>query len=242
MSSLVAGGVDHAERTDRALPSVEIVLDGRERRCPRSASETMERVKSSGTLIVSAIAIAACASAVASVTTAGASGRSVSIPNLRGTFVDRGYARLHQDGLRISIPRGFIVGSLAGGGEILQTSPAAGQQIAVGSTVSLRIGCRSCAQGSPAVPTHIPSYTVPSFTGRPLSAVLRWIDPKTLYLTEQFGPLKAATASRLSANYYVARQHPAPGSTLRLGVGHKISPTSGSFLPTPLTVWLAQDR
>lgn len=159
-----------------------------------------------------------------------------------GDFCRSGLRPAPPGRLRVSIPRGFEVDSLAGGGEILQTSPAAGQRAAVGSTVSLRIGCRFCALGSPGVPTHIPSYNVPSFIGKPLSAVLRWIDPKTLYLTEHFGPLKAAIASQLSGSYYVARQHPAPGTTLRLGIGHKTSPTSGNFLPTPLTVWLAQNQ
>ena len=169
-----------------------------------------------------------------------ASSGSVRVPHLVGTFVARGYARLHRVGVRVTIPRRFVIDSLAGGGEILGTSPSAGQRVAIGSTVSLTVGCNVCALGSPAVPKHLSAYTVPNFVDEPLSAVLGWINPKTLYLTEHFAPIHAATAARLADSYRVARQHPAPGATLRLGIGHKTSPNSGSFLPTPLTVWLVQ--
>ena len=173
---------------------------------------------------------------------ASASTRSLRIPRLTGSFIAAGYARLHHDGLRVTISRGFVVDSLAGGGEIVATSPAAGRTVIRGSTVSLTVGCRFCALGSPAVPTHIPSYRVPNFAGAPLTTVLGWVDPKTLYLTEHFGPIHNAAAAEFSANYHVAAQHPAPGATLRLGIGHKIGRNGGEFLPTPLTVWLAANR
>ena len=187
-------------------------------------------------LLISLAALAACAFPSATV----ASGRSAEIPDLRGASVENGYTRLHKDGFKVSIPHGFVVDSLDGGGEILQTSPSPGRQASVGSTVSLAIGCRGCSAGSPAVPTHIPVYRVPEFVGQPLSAVTRWIKPKILYYTEHFGPLHSATAARFAENYRVTRQHPAPGTMLRLGIGRKISPNSGSFSPTPLIVWLTQ--
>jgi hypothetical protein len=70
----------------------------------------------------------------------------------------------------------------------------------------------------------------------------RWIRHKILYRTEHFGWLRAGAASQLYENYRIVRQRPLPGAELKLGVSHRISATSGSFLPTPLTLWLSQDR
>jgi hypothetical protein len=182
-------------------------------------------------------------SVVAMAAIAGAADRSVRIPNLKRAAAERGYARLHRDGLRVTIVRGFVLDTLAGpSAEIEQVSPSAGQAVETGSTVSLTVGCLGCASGSPGVPRHVPSYRVPNFVGKRVSALSRWIAHKTLYLTEHFGPLHAADAAQLYGNYRIVRQHPAPGTMLRLGIGHRTSPTSGTFLPTPLSVWLTQNR
>jgi PASTA domain len=190
--------------------------------------------------VVSAVVVVAAGEGV---NLAVASSPSVPVPHLVGMSVARGYALLRREGLKVTIPRGFEVDSLAAGdGEILSSVPGTGRRVRGGSTVSLKIGCRPCAWGSPAVPSHIPAYRVPNFVGGPVSAVLRWITPKTLYLTEHFGPIYAGAAAQLAGNYHLARQHPAPGATLRLGIGHRTGPNSGGFLPTPLTVWLERNR
>lgn len=188
--------------------------------------------------VVTAIVVAAAEA----VDVAVASSPSVRVPHVVGMSAARGYSLLHRDGLKVTIPHGFDVDSLTGGGEILSSVPAPGRQVRSGSTVSLTVGCRSCALGSPAVPGDLPAYRVPSFVGRSVATVLRWVTHKTLYLDEHFGPIHAGAAAQLADNYHVVRQHPAPGATLRLGVGHPTGPNSGTFLPTPLAVWLKQNR
>jgi hypothetical protein len=170
---------------------------------------------------------ATAASVVGTAAIAGAADRTVRIPN----------------GLRVTIRRGFVLDTLASPlAEIEQVWPSAGQSVQAGSTVSLTVGCIGCLLASPAVPRHVPSYRVPSFVGKRVSALSRWIEHKTLYLTEHFGPLHAAGAAQLYGNYRIARQHPAPGTMLRLGIGRRPSRTSGTFLPTPLSAWLTQAR
>jgi beta-lactam-binding protein with PASTA domain len=189
------------------------------------------------------IATATAATVVATAALAGAADRSVRIPNLERAPVERGYARLHRDGLRVTIAQGFVLDTLASPmAEIERVAPSAGQAVATDSTVSLTVGCPGCGLGSPGVPRRLPSYRIPNFVGKRASALSRWIEDKTLYLTEHFGPLHAADAAHLDGNYRIVRQHPAPGTMLRLGIGHRASPTSGAFLPTPLTAWLTQNR
>jgi hypothetical protein len=186
---------------------------------------------------------AAAVSVVATAAIAGAVDRTVRIPNLKRAALEPGYARLHRDRLRVAITRGFVLNTLSSPlADIEQVSPSAGQSVQAGSTVSLTVGCTGCAAGSPGVPRRLPSYRVPNFVGKRVSALSRWIEQKTLYVTEHFGPLRAADAAQLYGNYRIVRQHPAPGTMLRLGVGDRTSATSGTFVPTPLSVWLTQNR
>jgi hypothetical protein len=152
---------------------------------------------------------------VAMAAIAGAADPSVRIPDLKRAAVERSYTLLHRDGLRVTIARGFVLDTLASPlADIEQTSPPAGETVATGSTVSLTVGCIGCGIGSPAVPRHVPSYRIPNFVGKRVSAVSRWIAHKTLYMTEHFGPLHAADATQLYDNYRIVRQHPAPGTML----------------------------
>jgi hypothetical protein len=173
----------------------------------------------------------------------GAAGPLVRIPELQHASVVKGYARLHRDGLRVSVPGGFELDDLASPLAIIErVSPAPGRGVSPGSDVALQVGCPDCGLGSPAVPLRTPTYKVPSFIGDRVSVLERWIRHKILYKTEHFGSLRAGAASQLYENYRIVRQRPLPGAELKLGVSHRISATSGSFLPTPLTLWLSQDR
>jgi hypothetical protein len=173
----------------------------------------------------------------------GAVGHLVRIPDPRGASVVTGYARLHRDGLGVSVPGGFEVDDLVSPAAVIERiSPAPGRAVRPGSTVALEVGCPDCGVGTPAVPRHIPTYKVPSFIGDRISVPERWIRHKTLYETEYFGSLRAGTASQLYGNYRIVRQRPSPRAELKLGVGGRVSPTLGSFLPTPLTLWLTQGR
>lgn len=172
---------------------------------------------------------------------AGAAGPLVRIPELRGVPVVQGYARLHRDGLRVSLPGGFEIEDLASPVIIERISPAAGQAVSPSSTVALKVGCLECSVESPAVPLHLPTYDVPSFIGERISVPERWIRHKTLYRTENFGPLRAGAAPQLYDNYRIVRQRPSPGGELRLGVSRRVSATFVGFLPTPLTLRLTQD-
>jgi hypothetical protein len=101
--------------------------------------------------------------------------------------------------------------------------PAPGTPVITGSTVRLRVPCRGCGSlPNKAPPGPLPSYRVPDFVGHRLRVLYRWLARKTLVTDLRFGPLRAATAPRVQANYEVTAQRPAPGSKLSLGVrpGH----------------------
>lgn len=87
----------------------------------------------------------------------------------------------------------------------------------------------------------MPRYKVPKFVGRQVSAAYTWTKGKDLYFAAHLGPLIAGNARHLYENYRVTRQTPAAGTFLTLGRGTRSDDgTSGTFLPTPLTVWGTQ--
>jgi hypothetical protein len=164
------------------------------------------------------------------------------VARLVGLSAVSAYRRLHRAGLRVSIPHGFVLDSLTSPLAMVQhVAPATGTRVAPGSTVTIRIGCR-CGVGSPGVPVgRLPRYDVPNFVGERIAAASRWIAHKTLYITEHIGPLEAGDARSLSANYRITTQHPRPGTMITLGTGtHDANRTSGTFTPTPLTIWATQ--
>jgi hypothetical protein len=169
--------------------------------------------------------------------------RPALVPRLVGLSAVSAYRRLHHAGLRVSIPHRFLIDQLASPLALVQqVTPRAGSRLTRGSIVTIHVGCTSCVLGSPGVPVGaLPHYTIPSLVGKRVSAARRWIAHKTLYLTEHVGPLKAGNASSLFANYLITAQRPRPGRRLTLGIGTRNSSGgSGSFAPTPLTVWATQ--
>jgi beta-lactam-binding protein with PASTA domain len=171
--------------------------------------------------------------------------KTIAVPKLLSVNVFSAYNRLHRDGFRVSMRHGFELDELAETTAVVESiSPAAGERLLPGAAVTLSVGCPTCAVSSPGTPPlPYPQYTVPDFVGRRLKAVERWLHQKVLYLTRRVGPLNDADAETLFDNYRIARQHPAPGKTIELGIAHaNADGSTGSFKPTPLVVWLSQQH
>jgi hypothetical protein len=193
-------------------------------------------------MVLWTIAIALVTFAMPVVADAGAARelRTAVVPAVKGELIADAYRRLHAAGFRVSIPEGFELDSLASPvAEVLEISPHPNARRPRGSIVTVHAGCE-CMLGSPAVPVgRLPRYRIPDFAHNPVGAAQRWIDRKTLYLTEHIGPLDAGDASSLYGNYRIHRQQPRPGRLLSLGIGtYNVARTSGTFMP--LTVWADQ--
>jgi hypothetical protein len=150
------------------------------------------------------------------------------------------YGILHAAGLHVSFPRSFAAGSLICAPTIARQAPGAGRHVRRRTVVTLVADRPRCGAESPAVPTPMPSATVPSLIGRRVSAVQAWAARQHLYWRADHLPaLRAGRAARLLDNYRVAAQTPGPGIVLSLGVGFSVATPNGSvggFRPTPLVV------
>lgn len=166
------------------------------------------------------------------------------VPNVVGSNAVTAYLRLRHAGLRVSIPRGFVLDTLASPLALVESmTPHSGRSVLRGSVVTLNVGC-GCSLGSPGVPVGtLPRYTVPDFLGKPIRAANRWMAGKILYLTEHVGPLRAGSAANLYGNYRITAQQPSAGTLLSLGL-RRMDPNgySGGFLPTPLVIWVQRHR
>ncbi len=158
---------------------------------------------------------------------------SGAVPVTRGEDLPRAYLKLHAVGLSVTFTRPFsldwsyecvplVVGSV----------PRAGAAVRRGSAVSLLLRIPGCSVASPGVPVgRLPSYRVPDFIGKPLTAAIAWIQHRNLYWAATIPPLRAGNAASLFANYTITRQRPRPGGAMKLGnEGHD------SFQPTPLSL------
>jgi beta-lactam-binding protein with PASTA domain len=182
--------------------------------------------------------------AVASIVFVGAVGtaetqprHSVIVPHVLNEYVATAYGRLHRAGLRVSIPAGVAIGSVAQ--DAIRMNPGPGRRVLVGTTVTLSLGCR-CGGGALVAPVNQPSYQVPNFVGRRANVAVAWIHGKTLAFGGHLGPLHAAAAKRFFENYIVKRQSPAPGSQLRFSAPWPSNP--GISMITPLSIWGSQTR
>jgi len=112
------------------------------------------------------------------------------------------------------------------------SSPGAGTAVRRGSVISLLARIGLCPSASPAVPVGtLPSYRVPDFIGKRLTAAIAWIQYRNLYWAGTIPPLRAGDASSLFANYTITAQRPRPRGRMQLGIeGHD------SFRPTPLSL------
>ena len=162
-------------------------------------------------------------------------GRMVVVPRVLNEAVEVAYRRLHQAGLRVSIPAG-IQFTIFWSQVALQVTPAAGQDVARDSVVTVRLGYPCCAP-SIAAPVKQPSYRVPNFRGLLASAAEAWVENKTLAFDGRLGRLRGGTAAALFENYRVTRQQPAAGTKLRF-TGR---PGAGGVREiTPLSIWGTQ--
>jgi beta-lactam-binding protein with PASTA domain len=158
---------------------------------------------------------------------------SGAVPVTRGEDLPHAYLKLHAAGLSVAFTLPFsldwsyecvplVVGSV----------PRAGADVRRGSAVSLRVRIPGCGAASPAVPVgRLPSYRVPDFVGKPLTAAIAWIQHRNLYWAARIPPLRAGDAATLFANYTVTAQRPRPGSRMQLGIKGQ-----DSFRPTPLSL------
>lgn len=185
------------------------------------------------------ILVAAVAGATgADVASAANPSAKVTVPAVtEGLTVEDAYVRLHQAGLRVTVPTVISIGALCKPGPSRQ-SPRPGALVPRGRTVILTLG--RCGLGSPAVPPRrpLPAFTVPDLVGQPVSAAAGWAARSQLYFSLKAPPLRRGNAATLFANYQVAEQHPAPGEALALGilVATPGNPDAGTFLPTPLRI------
>ena len=160
--------------------------------------------------------------------------RFVTEPRLVGQSLDVAYARLRKAGMRVSF------GTAAADScppTISAENPAAATRVRAGTTTTLTPNRVSCGAGSPAIPVGaLPSATVPQFRGRLLTAAIDWAQTHRLsWDAGALPPLTKANAPTLLGNYRIISQHPAPGATLTLGIGHT-NGTERSWQPTPLVL------
>jgi hypothetical protein len=160
------------------------------------------------------------------------SGPFVAVPRVIGQGVQPAYTRLHDAGLRVSIPT--PIKTLDFPLYAVRLKPSAGHAVRRGSVVTLTLGCPRCGAGSFGSPVVQPSYRVPNFVGQPVSVAYGWVRQRVLVFDAELAPLDAGEAPTLFANYRVARQSPPPGTMLKW--------TSGNQLFTPLSISGTQAR
>ena len=129
------------------------------------------------------------------------------------------YQRLHNSGLRVSLPPVELDYVDSPSLYVVTEAPRAGKSVGRGGIVRLTLGCPRCGAGSPGVPTYLPTYRVPNFVGRGAGAARRWATQNRLDFVAHLGPLTGGDAPNLFDNYRVLRQRPKAGSSLKLGTG-----------------------
>jgi beta-lactam-binding protein with PASTA domain len=147
------------------------------------------------------------------------------------------YWRLHRAGLRVSVPTAVSVSSQSNCWPfVVSQRPRAGSHVRPGAVVTLSAGVAPCPLASPAVPSPLPSATVPDFAGATVAAGAAWAGRHKLYWQSDLPPLVAGRARQLLGNFHVVRQQPQPGAVLALGT---TGPGAG-FTATPLVLHAVQ--
>jgi hypothetical protein len=143
------------------------------------------------------------------------------------------YLKLHAGGLSVTFTRPFSVDwSYECAPVVVGSVPRAGIDVRRGSTVSLLVRIPFCAAASPGLPVGtLPSYRVPDFIGKPLTAAIAWIQHRNLYWAATIPSLRTGDAASLFANYTITAQRPRPGGAMQLGIKGP-----DSFRPTPLSL------
>lgn len=156
----------------------------------------------------------------------------VTEPVVIGLSLDDAYRRLRLGGLRVSFHAAVTE---ACSPTIARQTPKPGARVTADSTTTLVLHTVLYGLGSPAVPVgRLPSARVLRFTHQPLLAAIAWTEAHQLdWDADPLPPLTNADAPTLLGNYQVITQHPQPGATLTLGIGHT-NGDEGSWLPTPL--------
>lgn len=176
-------------------------------------------------------ATAACAAAVG-LTLAGCGGGSlarVTVPlRAQQTDIVDAYDILHRLSLRVEITQQTAITSLVV--PVVKLSPHAGARVPSGSTI--KITPEHGLIGSPSVLKSHPHYRVPDFSGRPLSAAIRWADAHQMFWAiPKLPALPASNEPHLFDAYRIVGQQPKPGGTIVQGVM-----VGRGFRPTPLTL------
>lgn len=180
-------------------------------------------------------ALAALISSVSLASAAGPPAHSVSaraVPVVRGRNLLAAYVELHRDGFRVTFTHAFSVDwSGACVPVVTSSTPAPSRSVPPGFTVILSAKIPACGAASPGHPVPLPGPDrVPSFSGKPLSAAIKWIHVHDLFWAASIPALRDGNRSNLYANYVITAQSPRPGSKLTVGV----TTSAGGWLPTPL--------
>lgn len=159
----------------------------------------------------------------------GGSTSFVTVPlRAQQTDIVGAYDILHRLGLHVEVTQQTAITSLVV--PVVKLSPPAGARVRRGSTIM--ITPEQGLIGSPAVLKSHPHYRVPNFSGRPLSAAIRWADAHYMFWAIPILPaLPASSAPDLFDAYRIVGQQPKPGGTIVQGVM-----VGKGFKPTPLTL------
>jgi hypothetical protein len=97
-------------------------------------------------------------------------GARVVVPDVAGEEVSSAYRALRRVGLRVSIPRGFVMGTLGMPVALVRSvTPAPGTRVPAGSAVNLSVPCRACRELVQLAPAgRLPTYRVPEPVGHKL--------------------------------------------------------------------------
>ena len=133
------------------------------------------------------------------------------VPSVGNSWIDAVIPRLHQAGLRISIPKQWTLNSFDGPYAII-VSPDAGTRVPLGTVVTLRLGS---AVGSPW--QRLGRHVVPSVAGTHLNQAMARIQAAGLPWDVHAAPLPAASTADLFAAYCVTSQTPGSGTVITVG-------------------------
>jgi hypothetical protein len=147
--------------------------------------------------VLAAVMSVGCVSAWASASTDGFVA-PVTVPRVRGNLM-HAYRVLARERLKVSEPRGLLVGSSASP-VVIGERPAAGSSVAPGSTVTLRVSC--CASRSA---LSAGSRRAVRLVGHSVVAAVQWAGRHQVAWRAALGPLKRATGQTLLGNYVVRR-------------------------------------
>ncbi|MGH3631078.1 MAG: hypothetical protein ACRDRL_27000 [Sciscionella sp.] len=156
---------------------------------------------------------------------------SVTVPRTLNRGLLAAYADLHRAGLTVSFKGSFTIDW---SGECIPlatgSNPRANSIVPSGSVVLLSTAVPPCPLASPAVPVPPPAPArVPTFSGKQLTAAIRWVEQHHLTWAATIPPLQDGNAASLYANYTITNQKPRPGAMLALGIAH-----ATGWQPTPL--------